>query len=216
MPTVSIGQQKLVSKPGNISMLWSNFICPLENKIRSISYCPSIILAIAGPWLCVLGGIYHTKVIVQPLTDYIWVGGDQFNEYRLHSVIRLFLALRAAISTLRRYYSDLFSGLEHPKPGGFPYIRYCPLGTFTYESNITTKLLYKVNLDGRSLVVKFVASYHASAHRLLAKQQLAPELHYAGTEEISPTLYGGRYMIVMDFCWCMCLYTVHRSNLAPE
>ena len=44
-----------------------------------------------------------------------------------------------------------------------------------------------------------MASYHASAHRLLAKHQLAPELHSAGTEEIPPKLYGGRYMIVMDF-----------------
>ena len=44
-----------------------------------------------------------------------------------------------------------------------------------------------------------MASYHVSAHRLLAAENLAPKLHYAGMEETPLTLYGGRYMIVMDF-----------------
>ena len=180
-----------------------NVICPLEDIFRNISYCPSIILAFAGPWLCVLGGIYHTKAVIQPLTDYIWLGGNQFNEDRLHFVVRLFLALRAAISTLMTYYSTLFTR-EEPKTEGFPYIRNCCLGAFTYENHLapnSTKLIYKVRLDGtnKSLVIKFVSSYNASAHRLLARHQLAPELYYAGTEHPLRTLYGSRYMVVMDF-----------------
>lgn len=47
-------------------------------------------------------------------------------------------------------------------------------------------------------MVKFVPTYNAAAHRLLADHQLAPALHYAGTEHDEKT-YGGRYMIVMDF-----------------
>jgi serine/threonine protein kinase len=62
------------------------------------------------------------------------------------------------------------------------------------------KLLYKAQLDDKRLVVvKFVSTYHADAHRLLAKSGLAPTLHYAGTEDAAASMYGGRYMIVMDF-----------------
>lgn len=44
------------------------------------SYCPSFVLAIVGPWLCVFGGIYAEKAILQPLTDYIWLGGIHGHE----------------------------------------------------------------------------------------------------------------------------------------
>jgi hypothetical protein len=37
-------------------------------------------LAIAGPWLCVLGGIYLEKAVIQRLTEYVWLGGDLFDE----------------------------------------------------------------------------------------------------------------------------------------
>ncbi|CAG8696441.1 9038_t:CDS:2, partial [Funneliformis caledonium] len=40
-------------------------------KIRNNSCCPSIILAIAGPWICVLGAVYLEKPVVEPLTDFI-------------------------------------------------------------------------------------------------------------------------------------------------
>jgi tRNA A-37 threonylcarbamoyl transferase component Bud32 len=44
-----------------------------------------------------------------------------------------------------------------------------------------------------------VSAYNADAHRFLAEHQLAPALHYAGTEDADKRMYGGRYMIVMDF-----------------
>ncbi|KAI5121423.1 hypothetical protein M0805_006186 [Coniferiporia weirii] len=186
-------------------------VCPIENTgqgksdiVRSKSYCPSFILAIAGPWLCVLGGIYADKAIVQPLTDYLWLGGDIFSDDRLLSISRLFAALKSAISTLRQYYWSL-SDVAGDSPNGFPFVRNYLTETFSYMTPLAEdhphKLIYKAKHERsrQPLVVKFVSTYCAQAHRLLAEHQLAPTLHYAGTEDAGAQTYGGRYMIVMDF-----------------
>ncbi|KAI5119335.1 hypothetical protein M0805_004012, partial [Coniferiporia weirii] len=162
------------------------------------------ILAIAGPWLCVLGGVYADKVIVQPLTDYMWLGGDIFSDDRLLSISRLFAALKSAISTLKQYYLSL-PNVAGDGPNGFPFVRNYLSETFSYMTPLAEdhphKLIYKVKHErsGRPLVVKFVSTYCAQAHRLLAEHQLAPTLHYAGTEDAGAQTYGERYMIVMDF-----------------
>ena len=49
-----------------------------------------IILAIAGPWVCVLGGVFVQKTITQPLIDYIWLGSDPFDSTQQVFVAQLF------------------------------------------------------------------------------------------------------------------------------
>ncbi|TFK62236.1 hypothetical protein BDN72DRAFT_903401 [Pluteus cervinus] len=180
-----------------------------QKAIRERSYCPTIIIAIAGPWFCVMGGVFGERVIVQPLTDYMWLGVDPSSDQHLDNTVRLFAALKDAISTLQDYYAHLLD-VEVPSPSGFPFIQgYGPgsENTFTYVESLVdtekypTKLIYKVRCDqsGKSLVVKFVSRYNALAHRLLAEHQLEPHLHDAGTEDSEASTYGGRYMIVMDF-----------------
>ncbi|KAF8340673.1 uncharacterized protein EI90DRAFT_2906735 [Cantharellus anzutake] len=179
--------------------------------IRARCYCPAIILAIAGPWLCVSGGVYLLRAVVQPLTDYVWLGGDPFDEGRLRFAARLFVALRSAINDLRAYYKQLESQLSSPPsltlyPDALPFAQQYGPQTFTYRSrmacNYPYKLLYLAELDGpqpRLVVVKFVSKYCAQAHRLLAAHNLSPVLHYAGTEDTQASMYGARYMVVMDF-----------------
>jgi hypothetical protein len=142
---------------------------------------------------------------MQPLTDYLWLGGDVFSDDRLRSVSRLFAALRTSISKLREYYDSLSNGVGD-RPDGFPFVRDFQGQTFTYIERLAEhradKLIYKVKTkdrSGRFFVVKFVPTYNAAAHRLFANRQLAPALHYAGTEHVNETTYGGRYIIVMDF-----------------
>jgi hypothetical protein len=182
----------------------------LGDAFRNRCHCPSIILAIAGPWLCVIGGVYLQKAVIQPLTDYIWLGGDIFNEDRLLFASRLFTALKSAISTLRSYYIALGQELENPVSqnpisDAFPFITEYGSNKFTYVSRLApdypNKLVYKAELDNehRMVVVKFVSTYHAEAHRILANRRLAPTLHYASTDDAEAPKYGGRYMIVMDF-----------------
>ena len=154
--------------------------------------------------MCVLGGVYLEKAIVQRLTDYIWLGGDAFDHSQLVSASRLFFAIKTSISTLQTYYHSLQSC--HPQVDGFPFVREFGEQKFKYLSRLNpdspSKLLYRARLDddsGNPLIVKFVSRYNAEAHHLLAEHQLAPSLHYAGTEDPDASLYGGRRLVVMDF-----------------
>lgn len=153
--------------------------------------------------MCILGGVYLERAVVQRLTDYIWLGGDAFDHGQLRSAARLFAAIKTSISSLQTYYLSLQPG--HPPIDSFPFVCEFQDQRFEYLSRLapeySNKLLYKAQLDssGNPLVVKFVSTYHAEAHRLLAQHQLAPSLHYAGTEDPVASLYGGRYMVVMDF-----------------
>ena len=146
-----------------------------------------------------------SKGVVQPLTDYVWLGGDVFDANRILFAARLFSALKSAISTLRTYYRSLYFSnavVHNEMPDPFPFIQEYESKKFTYMSRLAPKypdkLLYKAQLDNRLMVVKFMSTYHAQDHRLLAEHRLAPPLHYAGTEHAGGLMYGGRDMVVMD------------------
>jgi hypothetical protein len=79
-------------------------------------------LAIAGPWLCVLGGVYTENVIIQPLIDYIWLGGGTLHDDRLLRISRLFEALKLGIWNIGKYYLSVREDLKKPDflhPAGF-------------------------------------------------------------------------------------------------
>ena len=156
--------------------------------------------------MCVLGGVFVDKAIIQPLTDYIWLGGDPFDSTRQVFVARLFTALKSAIKSLEKYYQALALGLPCSNVRRLPLItEYGPDQTkFTYSSRLAPenkyRLLYPAALDdvpNSPMIVKFVQRYNADAHRLLAAQGLAPKLHYSSTDD--NVRYGKRFMIVMDY-----------------
>ncbi|KAI0293185.1 hypothetical protein B0F90DRAFT_1764110 [Multifurca ochricompacta] len=128
--------------------------------IRECSYCPTIILAIAGLWRCVSG--------------YIWLGGSVFDEDQLHFTLRLFTALKLAISTLRSYYLTLGPTNKCPEDlvHAIPYVTPSFASTLTYISRPSpdqqSKLVYKAKFihagSSRPAVVKFVSRYNAKAH----------------------------------------------------
>jgi len=167
-------------------------------------------LAIADPWMCVLGGVFVQKVITQPLTDYVWLGGDPFDSTRQVSAVQLFTALKSAISSLDKYYRALAQDLQSltvkETVGPFPFIiKYgAEQIKFTYSSRLVSeyryKLLFKATLDdmpNTQIVVKFAERYNTDAHRLLAAEGLAPKLYYSSTDD--NVRYGKRFMIVMDY-----------------
>lgn len=69
-----------------------------------------------------MGGVYAEKAIIQPLTEYLWVGGDAYSDDRLTFMSKLFTALRASLSELRRYYESLSTDSPF-LPDGFPFVR---------------------------------------------------------------------------------------------
>jgi hypothetical protein len=75
----------------------------------------------AGPWFVVLGAIFTDKVIVQHLTDYIWIGMDAvLNESHCRKVTHIMQTLQKGICRLRAYYTSLqhiplIPGEAHPR-----------------------------------------------------------------------------------------------------
>jgi hypothetical protein len=154
--------------------------------------------------MCVAGAIYLDKAVIQPLTEFTWLGGNFYDDDRLVATAKLFSALKASISSLKLYYRGLAPSLPTAPPlNGFPFITEYRSNKFTYMGHLDEdrpeSLSYKARLDdGQQLVVvKFVSTYHAQAHRILAEQQLAPTLLYASMED--ELMYGGRCMVVMKF-----------------
>jgi hypothetical protein len=138
--------------------------------------------------MCVLGGVYLEKVIVQRLTDYIWLGGDAFDHGQLVSTSRLFTAIKSSISTLQTYYQSLET--RHSEADPFPFAREFGEQKFKYLSRLApeypSKLLYKAQLDnlsGRLAGCKVRINLSCRSSSLFPAQPL----------------YGGRYMVVMDF-----------------
>ncbi|KAF8593038.1 hypothetical protein BDV93DRAFT_549651, partial [Ceratobasidium sp. AG-I] len=162
---------------------WSD---PNQDDIRPASCCPSFILAIAGPYMCVLGAIMLDHPVVQLLTPFFWVG-DHVNP-AFHSDIcalaRLFISLSDSVKELKKFYNSLESDDRNPARF-YPYIRQFKLQghstNFQYvEALFPNKLVFEacmgVGTNKRMLIVKFAESYNAKAHRLLAEKRLAPEL----------------------------------------
>src|SRR3954470_12351493 len=93
-------------------------------KFRDRSCCPTFLLVIAGPWLCILGAIYTEKVIVEPLTDFISLLAKPQDNRQLQRVTRIFQALRLGLNQLAKFYSTM--NLDGPEDDEryFPFRRY--------------------------------------------------------------------------------------------
>ncbi|CAJ0759812.1 15491_t:CDS:2, partial [Entrophospora sp. SA101] len=77
-------------------------------KHRKYSCCPSIVLAIAGPWICVLRAIYLEKPVIELLTDFIlMMNRPEDDGIRVKQLATLFEALRLAYQTLDDFYKNL-------------------------------------------------------------------------------------------------------------
>jgi hypothetical protein len=177
-------------------------------QIRKSCCCPSIVIAIAGPFIAVHGAILNNgRWVVQPLTHMInlqW--NDHENEAPIKMLARLFKGIKASMDELSSFYSSL----QIPNiPTGevWPVIQGIGKYQFQYidslHSNVPWRLVYKARMTqpkeqkGRIIVVKFSQSYSYEAHGLLAARGLAPELiHHS--EDAIPGLPGMK-MILMDF-----------------
>lgn len=154
--------------------------------------------------MCVLGGIWTNSICIQPLTDYVYIGGGPECTGKLDSVTTLFVALRQGFSALALYYRSL--SIERTADRFFPYVRSWPAQNgdeikFRYTGPLLDDnpnkpiFLAKTGSDQR-IVVKFVYQYHPEAHIHLASLGLAPTLRYFGPVTTHPP---GLFMVVMDF-----------------
>ncbi|KXN86844.1 hypothetical protein AN958_09580 [Leucoagaricus sp. SymC.cos] len=165
-------------------------------KLRRESYCPSMLVAIAGPWICIGGAIYSKTPIAQPLTDFIWAGSKTSQA----CLERVFYCLRAAVTSLQQYYTISLPSTVDEGPCGFPYVREYNGKSFSYAEKLGGEELqvFKVKEGDVFRVIEFAKQYNEAAHVSLMETNtgeiFAPALRY-----ISPPVYGGRRMVVMDY-----------------
>lgn len=152
-------------------------------------------------------------MIVQRLTDYIWVGLDSaLNEPHILRVARSFYALNKGLANLEAYYKTVPTRSVLPaETRYFPSITAYPNGNesvhFTYVGfledgpDCTTLRAHTLTDPKRDVVVKFVDRYGERAHRLLADHGLAPKLLYCGSPHLKDKdpSYDSLSMIVMGF-----------------
>jgi len=103
-------------------------------------------MALAGPWICILGAVFVDKVVVQELTDFMWIGGDPYDDGKIQRVARVLGALGEGIKELEEFYSKVGSG----EPGKdaqrfFPFIR-----EFVREGQLV-RISYKAYLVGKGV-----------------------------------------------------------------
>jgi serine/threonine protein kinase len=153
-------------------------------------------------------------VIVQRLTDFIWVGMDcALSRSHVNRVARIFYALQTSLFKLKDYYETCV--IEYPRPAP---TRYFPSIT-TYGKNPHQRVQFKylgylergfdcVTLHAetctepvRHIVVKFVERYSEQAHHMLAEEGCAPQLLYHGSLQFGPEQpsYNSLFMVVMDY-----------------
>ncbi|KAF7771801.1 hypothetical protein Agabi119p4_6112 [Agaricus bisporus var. burnettii] len=173
-----------------------------KRKSRSIvdkCCCPIFMLAGGGPWLCVLGGVFINRFVVQRLTDMMWIGfGTTHEELRVYQVAKVLLALRNSLRNLENYYEFVVTTKKIPNfnvkgdshPRHFPYPNSFVssdgnLVVFEYLGRLERDMrcviyLARIKGTGKKVAVKFVDRYGAEVHQFLAEEGHAPQLLYYG------------------------------------
>ncbi|KAH8813897.1 hypothetical protein DL96DRAFT_1535489 [Flagelloscypha sp. PMI_526] len=196
------------------------------------SCCPTFLLAIAGPWMAVLGGVITDKCIVQRLTDFIWIGNDSvLNDSHSHRVSRVFQALNTSLKRLETHHQAITQAdavLDNPSRF-FPFIscfkeddRDIKFGYIKPLEMDSMCVIFKcrtLEQEPRTIVVKFVQSYGEVVHRFLSGQKLplAPHLLYYGPLDTSTNapLYGNLNMVVMEFLEGSTAYELAQQDSLP-
>ncbi|TFK91192.1 hypothetical protein K466DRAFT_542114 [Polyporus arcularius HHB13444] len=187
-----------------------------QKALSKACFCPSFVIAIAGPYIVICGAIVLGRPVVQRLTDYIWLANSRINDdTNALRIARVFFALGNALTRLRSFYVN---DVQPAKP--LAEARYFPLANrakidervveFKYLRHLkdgaqeacVTFLAEECEGDKRKLVVKFVERYGVAAHELLAKHGLAPRLLSYGDIWLSGPEQrgcGSRKMVVMEY-----------------
>ncbi|KAF8918615.1 hypothetical protein CPB85DRAFT_996170 [Mucidula mucida] len=181
--------------------------------IADICCCPSFLLAIAGPWLVILGAVKTQGTIVQRITSYEWLGCSRiYDDARVLRVSQILYALRLSVAELNTYYDKLtppsvskdcahplvfpaFTSFidDHGQKTRFEYMQ--PLEPDSFQCVTFLARLLDGDRAGDRVVVKFVDRYSTDAHNLLAEHNLAPKLIH---HQVLGPNYGALAMVIMD------------------
>jgi hypothetical protein len=195
--------------------------CRTQNRELLLkTSCPAFIVAHAGAWLTIMGGVTTANTVVQRLTDYLWIPvHSSLDEAHCFKIARILYALKESIDHLHVWYQTQFSAEPYNTNLPRPHPRFYPTPTtysgkgarfeFTYEQPLqhnvscVTYLAKTIEEHPRRIVVKYVTAYGEKAHQVMAAAGYAPELLYFGPLPAAMTdgeeLYGDFRMVVMDY-----------------
>ncbi|KAI6023495.1 hypothetical protein BKA83DRAFT_119484, partial [Pisolithus microcarpus] len=197
--------------------------------------CPAFIIAHAGPWLTILGGIITSKCIVQRPTDFLWVliHSTHDDDHWL-CISHFFYVLQESNGCLESWYqscnvSEPCYNLSHPipHPRFFPSIHtFSENGVevrFEYtkpledDQTCVTYLVETVEAPQKKIVVKFVTRYGADVHRTMAEAGFAPKLRYFGPIDTTEDTvsYDKLRMVVMDYMEGVTLSAAIKQERVP-
>ncbi|CEL53119.1 hypothetical protein RSOLAG1IB_11251 [Rhizoctonia solani AG-1 IB] len=175
--------------------------------LRCQSCCPSFILAIAGPWMCILGGIMLEHPVVQPLTPFLPVANNPSSVLYPGTIAKTLAALAQSLNMLDGFYGNFL------RSGGLDPTRFFPHVQHFTRDGQRVDIHYRIRFPGKTvfraqarpsigdpypIVVKFTESYNAGAHRLLEKDKLAPQLFFVSSEQPKNQRFAERIMVVME------------------
>ncbi|KAG9312767.1 hypothetical protein JVU11DRAFT_7204 [Chiua virens] len=219
MRTVSQHEVK-VTIPRSLPPCFTGAFSAQMEKLRLKCCCPAFIIAHAGPWLTIMGGVVTSNCIVQRLTDFLWIPvHSTHDDGQFRRIARVFYALRESIEALDSWYKSVDAlpafdtSVSKPHPRFFPSARAYRDG----DSNTLVEFAYQKPLENdascvtyhaktlednpKDVVVKFVTSYGVDVHREMASAGYAPKILYYGPINVTPDMptYGDLRMVVMEY-----------------
>ncbi|KAG9096229.1 hypothetical protein FRC06_008887 [Ceratobasidium sp. 370] len=163
------------------------------DQLRKSCCCPSFILAAAGPWMCVLGAIFLEQPVIEPLTDFIWIGRRDCLSDGIESVAQILQALATSLNSLDSFYNTSTS--RWPQ-GAFILYRHSGWRAWPTKSGVQGS---DIEASSRAIVVKFTRRYNGQAHELLAAHGYAPKLRFNGSKYPEFPRPVGLLMMVMEY-----------------
>ncbi|KAL6299794.1 hypothetical protein BKA93DRAFT_805191 [Sparassis latifolia] len=169
----------------------------------SVCCCPSFVIAIVGPYICILGAVIADDIIVEPLTDFLWLGGTPRLNECVVAAARVFNTLKSCLEQLQAFYQGLRLPTDNTRLFVYPYfnsyrkdnrdMHLAYMGWIGSKDERVGFTLFEAKTDmGDRVAVKFVKDYSSRGHRLLAQHGLAPALH------CFESIGGGMHVVVMD------------------
>ena len=108
--------------------------------------------------MCVLGAVFTDKVVVQTLTDMMWIGLSSSSERgRIHRFARVMMAMRQNLPKIQNYYERISSADIPPFNEGSPHLRFYPYPTFLIENGEVVYFNYLKMLEDDSTCVTYLA-----------------------------------------------------------
>ncbi|KAJ6476216.1 hypothetical protein C8R45DRAFT_373480 [Mycena sanguinolenta] len=181
--------------------------------------CPAFLVAIEGAYICVAGAVFTDRIVVERLTDYVFIGSHP-QVAGINAIDEGIRRIGKILKALKTCYQDIPGYYHAVQPPPSPLASSLPMACsphldqvnindvvfhLSYQRRLAPDhspravfeaLLHSPTTATQRVVVKFTHQYCATAHELLARQSYAPQLLYHKQHDD----VGGLFVIIMAWC----------------